>query len=57
MDTKEDFLLWFTNFLIKSQKYSGNNIEMRGIKSGITREMKPSEQLAEELHKPIIRKF
>ena len=57
MDTKEDFLLWFTNFLIKSQKYSGNNIEMRGINSGITIEMKPSEQLAEELHKPIIRKF
>ena len=41
MVINEDWLLWFTNFFDK--------------KSGITNE--PNYQLAEELHKPIIRKF
>ena len=43
IDIKEDHLLWFTGFLIK--KYTGN-----GIKSI------SNQQLADELHKPIIRK-
>ena len=43
MDVKEGLLLWFTKVLIKG---GGFNIEV-----------KRSEQLAEELHKPIIRKF
>ena len=42
MVTKEDWLQWFISFLIKT---SG---------SGIT---EPNYQLADELHKPIIRKF
>ena len=45
MDIKEEWLLWFINFLIK--KTAGS-----GIKS-----IPQNEQLAEELHKPIIRKL
>ena len=41
MDIKEVLLLWFINFLIKKTQGSGAN----------------NEQLAEKLHKPIIRKF
>ena len=44
MDIKEDWLLCFTNFFDKKSKGSGLNI---GLES--------SKQLAEELHKPIIR--
>ena len=44
-DIKEDWLLWFMIFFIK--KTAGS-----GIKS-----MSQNEKLAEELHKPIIRKF
>ena len=43
MDIKEDLLLWFINFLIKSTG------------SGIANE--PNYQLANELHKTIIRNF
>ena len=46
LDINEYLLLWFTNVLIKSQKEVVFNIEV-----------KASEQLPEELHKPIIRKF
>ena len=49
MDVKEDWLLWsigFYGFFDKKSKGSGVNIEVR-----------PSEQLAEELHKPITRNF
>ena len=44
MDIKEELLLWFTNFLIKSRKVVVNI------------PLDFDEQLAEELHKPIIRK-
>ena len=44
MVIKESLLLWFTNFLKKSKECRVNI------------EVKPSEPLAEELHKPIIRK-
>ena len=45
MDIKEVLLLWFISFLIKKSEGSGiiNN--------------KENIQLADELHKPIIRKF
>ena len=46
MDINVDLLQWFTNFLIK--KTSG---------SGIKNEHISSNELAEELHKPVIRKF
>ena len=45
MDMKEVLLLWFINFLIKKSK-SGS----------VNNEIKENEQLAKELHKPIIRK-
>ena len=45
-DIKEDLLLWFPNFLIKCQKWVCVNIPLDF-----------NEQLAKELHKPIIRKF
>ena len=44
MDINEDILQWFMNFLIKKSKSSGVA-------------MLQKEQLAEELHKPIIKKF
>ena len=45
MDIKEVLLLWFISFLIKKSEGSGiiNN--------------KENIQLAEELHKPVIKKF
>ena len=45
MDIKEVLPLWSINFLIK--KTSG---------SGVNNEIKQNQQLAEELHKPIIKK-
>ena len=44
MGIKEDLLLWFIFFFYKKSTRGGVNIEV-----------KHSEQLAEELHKPIIR--
>ena len=46
MDIKDDLLLSFINFFEKKSKGSGVNIPLEF-----------NEQLAEELHKPIIRKF
>ena len=46
MGIKEDLLLWFTRFLIKSWKATSVNIPLEF-----------NEQLAKELHKAIIRKF
>ena len=46
MDVNEDLLQWFKNFLIK--KASGSSIENENISD---------KELAEELQKPIIRKF
>ena len=48
MDIKEVLLQWFINFLIKKPS---------GFKSAIKNEIKQNERLAEELQKPIIRKF
>ena len=48
MDIKEDWLLWFTIFLIKSP--------LQVVEWLITR-FKKNLQLAEELHKPIVRNF
>ena len=46
MNIKEGLLLWFTNFLIKSV---GSDVNMHANECNL--------ELAEELHKPIIRKF
>ena len=46
MNIKEGLLLWFTNFLIKSL---GSDVNMHANECNL--------ELAEELHKPIIRKF
>ena len=46
MHIEEVLLLWFINFLTKSLR-----------DSGVNNEIKQNEQLAEELHKPIIKKF
>ena len=46
MNIKEVLLLWFTNSLLKKTSVSG-----------IKNEHISNKQLAEELHKPIIRKF
>ena len=50
MGIKEDLLLWFTNFFDKKSTGSG-------IDNNNNNEIKQNLQLAEELHKPIIRKF
>ena len=51
MDIKELLLQWFINFLIKIS--SGSNTSGGVVKS----EIKSNQELAEELHKPIVRKF
>ena len=43
---KEDFLLWFINFFDKKSTGSSVNTPLEF-----------NEQLAKELHKPVIRKF
>ena len=47
MNIKEGLLLWFINFLIKSE---GSDVNMHANNER-------NLELAEELHKPIIRKF
>ena len=49
MDIKEVLPLWFIIFLIKKTKGSGVTLGNKSIPQ--------NEQLAEELHKSIIRKF
>ena len=46
MDVNADLLQWFTNFLIK--KTSGGTVENENISN---------KELAEELPKPVIKKF
>ena len=53
MDIKEGFLLWFTNFLIKKSAGSGTNTHANNERPLDL----ATQKLAEELHKPIIRKF
>ena len=54
MDIKEHLLLWFINFLIKKNKSKG--VTTLANKSAI-KSIPQNEQLAEELHKPIIIKL
>ena len=58
MDIKGGLLLWFTIFLIKSpasltdKSAAGSGVNMHANKYDFN-----NEKLAEELHKPIIKKF
>ena len=54
MNIKEDLLLWFINFFDKKSTFLTDK-SVSG--SGINTEVKHNEQLAKELHKPIIRNF
>ena len=54
MDIKEDFLLWFTNFLTKK---TVSKASFKNVGSGVNIPLESNEELAEELQKPIIRKF
>ena len=53
VDIKEGFLLWFTNFLIKKSAGSGTNTHANNERPLDL----DTQKIAEELHKPIIRKF
>ena len=50
MDIKVGLLLWFTNFFDKKSSGSGVNMHTNN-------KTKQNHQLAEELHKPIIKKI
>ena len=50
MDINADLPQWFTNFLIKKSTGSGVNTHANN-------KIKQNDQLTEELHKPIIKKF
>ena len=50
MDVKESLLLWVTHFLIK--KSAGSGVYMYANKCAFN-----NKKLAQELHKPIIRKL
>ena len=52
-DLKEGWLLWFINFFDKKTKGSGVTLANKSAIKSIPQ----NEELAEELHKPIIRKF
>ena len=56
MDIKEVFLLWFTNKKIFDKK-SASLVNKSTTFTSIKNEIKQNEQLAEELHKPIVTKF
>ena len=54
MDIKEVLLQWFVNFIDK--KSSATRVDK--VAGGATKNKNmPNQQLAEELHKPIIRKY
>ena len=55
MDVKKVLLLWFINFFDKKSPGSGGTTLAN--KYAFNNESKQNEWLAEELHKPIIRKF
>ena len=59
MDMKQVLLLSFIIFLIKSplylQIFSGSNVTILANKSAIKNQITQNRQLAEELHKPVIR--
>ena len=54
MDTSEDWLLWFINVFDKKSKGSG--VTTLANKSAI-KSVSQNRQLAEELHKSIVRKL
>ena len=54
MDVKEVLLLWFINFLIKKTSDSGANNKIKQNQRPLDL---ATQQLAEKLRKPIIRKF
>ena len=54
MDVKEALLLWFINFLIKKTSDSGANNKIKQNQRPLDL---ATQQLAEKLRKPIIRKF
>ena len=54
MDIKEALLLWFINFLIKKTSGSGANNKIKQNQRPLDL---ATQQLAEKLRKPIIRKF
>ena len=59
MDINVDLLQWFINFMIK-KTFGANTSAMRVNKfegDAVQSEIMSSQELAEELHKPIIRKF
>ena len=60
MDIKEDLLIWFIIFFDKKSKESGVNTNTNAnhkIKQNQSLLDLAAHQLAEELHKPIIRKL
>ena len=58
MDIREDWLLWFTNFFDKKSS-SGSGVATLANKFAVSNnnKIKQNIQLAEELHRPIIRNF
>ena len=54
MDINVDFLQWFMKLLIKVLQVVPLHLQK---KSGVKKENFSNKELAEELHKPIIRKF
>ena len=63
MDIKEDLILWFINFFDKKSAGSGigndndNNNNIDNNNNNNDDDIKQNNQLAKELHKPIIRKL
>ena len=55
MDVKKVLLLWFINFF--DEKSPGSGVTTLANKYAFNNESKQNEWLAEELQKPIIRKF
>ena len=53
MDIKEVLFLWFINFFDKNSASLSDKSAKGG---GVNNEFKQNEQLAKELHKPIIKK-
>ena len=58
MDIREDWLLWFSNFLIKKSS-SGSGVATLANKFAVSNnsKIKRNIQLAEELRIPIMRNF
>ena len=56
MNIKEVFLLWFINKKFFDKK-SASLVNKSTTFTGMKNETKQNEQLAEELHKPIVTKF